>query len=71
MARTALGDLVPAALRDDTVRLLLLLLVALLSAFGSIASFVFVGDGASPSRLELGLLVFSVFLIWFVSLLSG
>ncbi len=71
MARFALGELVPAWLRDDTVQLLLLLLVALLAAFGSIASFVFVGDGTSPSRFELGLLVLSVFLIWFVSLLSG
>lgn len=71
MSRPALGELVPAWLRDDTVRLLLLLLVALLSAFGSIASFVFGGGTGSPTRLELGLLVLSVFLIWFVSLQSG
>lgn len=64
-------DLVPAWLRDDTVQLLLVLLTALLAAFGSIVSFVYGSSSGSPSRLELGLLVFATVLLWYVALLSG
>lgn len=64
-------ELVPAWLRDDTVRLLLVLLAALLAAFASIASFVFVSAGGDPTRTEVGLLVISVVLLWYVALLSG
>lgn len=61
----------PAWLRDGTVQLLLVLLVALLAAFASIASFLYGSPGGSPSRMEIGLLVLSTALLWYVAILSN
>lgn len=66
-----MATLVPAALRDDTVRLLLILLVALLAAFASIASFVFGPGNSGPSRMELSLLLLSTLLLWYLAMVSG
>lgn len=68
---TGVVGLVPAWLRDDTVQLLLVLLAALLSAFASIASFVFASGTGSPTRLEVGLLVLATALLWSVAILSN
>lgn len=69
MATFALGKRLLALLRDDLVRTLLLLAVALLAALVSIVSFLF-GEaaGGSPTRLQMGLLVFALFMTWYVAL---
>lgn len=63
---------VPPWFRDATNRMLLLLALALLTGVASLVSFIFVsgGDGP-PSTLELGLLMASLGLTFYLSMQTG
>jgi len=72
MARSRLARLLPGWLRDKTNRLLLGLGLALLAALASVVSFVLYGGGSgTPGRLEIGLLVFSMFATYYLAMQSS
>lgn len=63
---------VPSWFRDATNRMLLLLALALLTGIASLVSFVFVSGGnGPPTTLELGLLVTSLGLTFYLSMQTG
>jgi len=66
----AVADL-RGALRSPGVRDVLLVGLAYLTALGSILSFVFLNAGTEPTRVEIGLLLVTVLLVFYVSLTTG
>jgi uncharacterized membrane protein len=67
---TAVGRL-RGALRSPGVRGVLLVVLAYCTALASILSFMFVNAGSEPTRVELGLLLVTVVLVFYVSLTAG